>query len=171
MILRPISGNPIDRHDACRMVARIAKAARIFWHIGPHLLRRAVRTNALDAGVPLSDAQILARHAEPRTTQHYDRARGNLIGSLSTSSPLMSPESEPQVSVLLAHRGRPSAVGERDPTVRDIVLFPGQTPVLGVSTSGKRFSPRQTMRTPTRPPVVRDAFAIGEATKPRSSSR
>jgi integrase/recombinase XerD len=33
-------------------------------------------TNALDAGVPLRDAQILARHADP--TEHYDRARGNL---------------------------------------------------------------------------------------------
>ncbi len=35
-------------------------------------------TNALDAGVPLRDAQILARHADPRTTEHYDRDRGNL---------------------------------------------------------------------------------------------
>jgi len=35
-------------------------------------------TNALDAGVPPRDAQILARHADPRTTEHYDRARGNL---------------------------------------------------------------------------------------------
>jgi hypothetical protein len=35
-------------------------------------------TNALDAGVPLRDAQILARHADPRTTEHYDRARANL---------------------------------------------------------------------------------------------
>lgn len=32
----------------------------------------------MDAGVALRDAQILARHADPRTTQHYDRARGNL---------------------------------------------------------------------------------------------
>ena len=30
------------------------------------------------AGVPLRDAQILARHADPRTTEHSDRARGNL---------------------------------------------------------------------------------------------
>jgi hypothetical protein len=29
-------------------------------------------------GKPLRDAQILARHADPRTTEHYDRARGNL---------------------------------------------------------------------------------------------
>jgi integrase/recombinase XerD len=34
--------------------------------------------NALDADVPLRDAQIRARHADPRTTEHYDRARGNL---------------------------------------------------------------------------------------------
>ena len=29
-------------------------------------------------GLPLREAQILARHADPRTTEHYDRARGNL---------------------------------------------------------------------------------------------
>ena len=39
---------------------------------------RAQSPHALDAGVPLRDAQILARHADPRTTEHYDRARGNL---------------------------------------------------------------------------------------------
>src|SRR6185436_15734488 len=44
----------------------------------PHSLRHAAITNALDAGVPLRDAQILARHADPRTIEHYDRARGNL---------------------------------------------------------------------------------------------
>ncbi len=73
-----LSGNPIDRRDAYRMVARIAKAAGIPRHISPHSLRHAAITNALDAGVPLRDAQILARHADPRTTEHYDRARGNL---------------------------------------------------------------------------------------------
>ncbi|MGB3186853.1 MAG: tyrosine-type recombinase/integrase [Ornithinimicrobium sp.] len=78
LVLRPISGKPIDRRDVYRMVARIAKAARIPRHISPHSLRHAAITNALDAGVPLRDAQILARHADPRTTEHYDRARGNL---------------------------------------------------------------------------------------------
>lgn len=43
-----------------------------------HSLRHAAISNALDAGVPLRDAQILARHADPRTTEHYDRALGNL---------------------------------------------------------------------------------------------
>jgi integrase/recombinase XerD len=78
LVLRPMSGNPIDRRDAYRMVTRIARAAGIPRHISPHSLRHAAITNALDAGVPLGDAQILARHADPRTTEHYDRARGNL---------------------------------------------------------------------------------------------
>jgi integrase len=47
-------------------------------HISPHSLRHAAITNGVDAGVPLRDAQILARHADPRTTEHCDRARGNL---------------------------------------------------------------------------------------------
>jgi len=78
LILPPISGRPIDRRDVYRMVARIAKNAGMPRHISPHSLRHAAITNALDAGVPLRDAQILARHADPRTTEHYDRARGNL---------------------------------------------------------------------------------------------
>ena len=78
LVLRPNSGKPIDRRDVYRMVLRIAKVAGIPRHVSPHSLRHAAITNALDAGVPLRDAQILARHADPRTTQHYDRARGNL---------------------------------------------------------------------------------------------
>ncbi|MFS0885456.1 tyrosine-type recombinase/integrase [Aeromicrobium sp. 179-A 4D2 NHS] len=78
LILRPTSGRPVDRRDVYRMVVRIAKVAGIPRHISPHSLRHAAITNALDAGVPLRDAQILARHADPRTTEHYDRARGNL---------------------------------------------------------------------------------------------
>jgi integrase/recombinase XerD len=78
LIRRPTTGNPIDRRDVYRMVQRIARAAGIPRHISPHSLRHAAITNALDAGVPLRDAQILARHADPRTTEQYDRARGNL---------------------------------------------------------------------------------------------
>jgi integrase/recombinase XerD len=70
LVLRPVSGKPIDRRDCYRMVARIAKAAGIPRHISPHSLRHAAITNALDAGVPLRDAQILAPHADPRTTEH-----------------------------------------------------------------------------------------------------
>lgn len=32
----------------------------------------------LDAGVSLRDVQIAARHADPKTTIRYDRARKNL---------------------------------------------------------------------------------------------
>jgi hypothetical protein len=32
----------------------------------------------LDAGVSLRDVQIATRHADPRTTMRYDRARRNL---------------------------------------------------------------------------------------------
>jgi site-specific recombinase XerC len=39
LILRPVSGKPIDRRDAYRRVARIAKAAGIPRHISPHSLR------------------------------------------------------------------------------------------------------------------------------------
>jgi site-specific recombinase XerD len=60
------------------MVVRTARAAGIPRHTSPHSLRHAAITNALDAGVPLRDAQILARHADPRTTEHCDRVRGNL---------------------------------------------------------------------------------------------
>jgi integrase/recombinase XerD len=33
---------------------------------------------SFDAGVDLRDVQIAARHADPRTTMRYDRARQNL---------------------------------------------------------------------------------------------
>ena len=36
------------------------------------------RSYSFDAGVDLRDVQIAARHADPRTTMRYDRARKNL---------------------------------------------------------------------------------------------
>lgn len=38
-------------------------------HISPRSLRHAAITNALDTVVPLRDAQVFARHADPRTTE------------------------------------------------------------------------------------------------------
>jgi integrase len=46
--------------------------------VHPHMLRAAFIMAALDAGVPLRDVQIAARHADPRTTTIYDRQRQNL---------------------------------------------------------------------------------------------
>lgn len=51
--------------DAYRIVTRILKTAQIPRHISPHSQRHAASTNALDAGLPLRDVQILARHATP----------------------------------------------------------------------------------------------------------
>ena len=39
------------------------------------MLRAAFIMAALDAGVPLRDVQVAARHADPRTTTVYDRRR------------------------------------------------------------------------------------------------
>lgn len=39
------------------------------------MLRAAVMMVALDAGVPLRDVQLAARHADPRTTTIHDRRR------------------------------------------------------------------------------------------------
>jgi integrase/recombinase XerD len=72
------SGRRMDRHAATRIVQRVAKAAGITKHLSPHSLRHAFITNALDAGVPLRDVQIAARHADPRTTTRYDRNRNQL---------------------------------------------------------------------------------------------
>ena len=57
---------------------RIARRAGIAKRVGPHTLRHAFITAALDAGVPLRDVQEAASHADPRTTMRYDRARVSL---------------------------------------------------------------------------------------------
>ena len=77
-VLLSRSGRRMDRHAATRIVRRLAKRAHITKHISPHSLRHSFITAALDAGVPLRDVQIAARHADPRTTTRYDRARNNL---------------------------------------------------------------------------------------------
>jgi site-specific recombinase XerD len=71
-------GQRLDRHGATRIVRRAAGRAGIAKPVGPHTLRYAFITAALDAGVPLRDVQEAASHADPRTTMRYDRARGSL---------------------------------------------------------------------------------------------
>lgn len=61
-----------------RRVVAIAKAANISKHLTPHSARRTFITGALDAGVPMRDVQIAARHADPRTTSRYDQRRESL---------------------------------------------------------------------------------------------
>ena len=71
-------GRRLDWHGAARIVRRTARRAGITKPVGPHTLRYAFITAALDAGVPLRDVQEAASHADPRTTIRYDRARGSL---------------------------------------------------------------------------------------------
>jgi integrase/recombinase XerD len=72
------AGSRMNRHAATRIVRRLANRAGITKHISPHSLRHSFITAALDAGVALRDVQIAARHADPRTTTRYDRAKNNL---------------------------------------------------------------------------------------------
>jgi integrase/recombinase XerD len=78
-ILRSRTGHRMDRHCATRRLHALAKVAGVTTaRMHPHMLRHTFVTTMLDAGVDLRDVQIAARHADPRTTMRYDRARNNL---------------------------------------------------------------------------------------------
>lgn len=77
-IFEASNGDRLDRHAAARIVRRVARHAGIAKRVGPHTLRHAFITAALETGVPLRDVQEAASHADPRTTMRYDRARKNL---------------------------------------------------------------------------------------------
>ena len=75
-ILRRRDGERLDRRTAHRWVRSIGKRAGL-GAVHPHMLLAGFIMVALDAGVPLRDVQIAARHADPRTTTVYDRRREN----------------------------------------------------------------------------------------------
>jgi site-specific recombinase XerD len=78
-ILLNSRGTRMDRHAATRRLRRLAETAGVpITRPHPHMLRHTFVTTMLDAGVDLRDVQIAARHADPRTTMRYDRARKNL---------------------------------------------------------------------------------------------
>ena len=58
------SGGRMNRHQAARVVRRLARHAGIDKTISPHSLRHSFITAALDAGVPLRDVQEAASHAD-----------------------------------------------------------------------------------------------------------
>ncbi len=71
--------NPAHRSSTCltcltSLTVRIPYAIRDY----QDQVQIAYVTTMLDAGVDLRDVQIAARHADPRTTMRYDRARNNL---------------------------------------------------------------------------------------------
>ncbi len=73
-ILRRHDGERLDRRTAHRWVRSIGKRAGLS-QVHPHILRAAFIMAALDAGVPLCDVQLAARHSDPRTTTIYDHRR------------------------------------------------------------------------------------------------
>ncbi len=77
------SGSAIAQSTAFREVQRLAALAGIADadRVTPHSLRHTSITGALDAGAPLHEVQDFARHADPRMTQRYNRARRNLANS------------------------------------------------------------------------------------------
>jgi len=78
-ILLNSRGTRMDRHAATRRLRLLAGTAGVqIARTHPHMLRHTFVTTMLDAGVDLRDVQIAARHADPRTTMRYDRARKNL---------------------------------------------------------------------------------------------
>jgi integrase/recombinase XerD len=78
-ILLDSRGARMDRHAATRRLRNLAGVAGV--RIGrthPHMLWHSFVTAMPDAGVDLRDVRIAARHADPRTTMRYDRARNIL---------------------------------------------------------------------------------------------
>ncbi|QDK02789.1 tyrosine integrase [Gordonia phage Squiddly] len=74
-------GSRMTRRSAARVVVRLAKAAAVDgdMNVSPHTLRHGAIANAIDAGIPIRDVQLMARHRDISTTiRIYDRGRFNL---------------------------------------------------------------------------------------------
>lgn len=69
------TGRRADRNTAYKWLATMSRDAGMPEGMHPHTLRHSAVTAALDAGVPLRDAQVFARHSDVRLTQRYDRNR------------------------------------------------------------------------------------------------
>jgi site-specific recombinase XerD len=74
-----------ERRLTTRSLARIVREragealpAEVAARVHPHALRHAFATLALEAGASLRRVQYAMGHADPRTTERYDRARENL---------------------------------------------------------------------------------------------
>jgi site-specific recombinase XerD len=79
-LFRAPDGRPVDRYQVYRFVRRLARAAGLpaADRISPHSFRHAWATMAREHGASLEERQYALGHADPRTTQRYDRARASL---------------------------------------------------------------------------------------------
>ena len=71
---------PFTTQALFQIVRRRVKAALpdLGARVTPHSLRHTFATIALEAGASLRRVQYAMGHADPRTTERYDRARENL---------------------------------------------------------------------------------------------
>ena len=101
----------MDRHCATRRLHQLAETAVVrLPRLHPHLLRHTYVTTMLDAGVDLRDVHIAARHADPRTTMRYDRARKNLDRHPTISSPPTWPSPPKQHQQQQRHSHMPTSI-------------------------------------------------------------
>lgn len=70
---KQLTNRPITGNDAGRIVKRRMKDAGLPKRLSSHSFRVTTITDLLSHGVPLEDVQLLAGHADPRTTRLYDR--------------------------------------------------------------------------------------------------
>jgi integrase/recombinase XerD len=88
-------GRRLDRHGAGRIVRKVARRAGISKNVGPHTLRHAFITAALDAGVPLRDAARRARGRLPRRPAHHDEGMTGPAAAWTGTQPTSSPPTSP----------------------------------------------------------------------------
>jgi integrase len=67
-----------DRHEAARIVRRLARRAGLGKPIGPHSLRHTMVTLAPGCRRAAARRPGRCRHADPPTTRRYDRGRHSL---------------------------------------------------------------------------------------------
>ena len=72
---KKLSARPLSANSMGLMLKRRLKDAVLPPIFSPHSFRVLVVTDLLSQDVPLEDVQYLAGHANPRTTQIYDRRR------------------------------------------------------------------------------------------------
>jgi site-specific recombinase XerD len=70
---RQLTNRSLAADDIARMVQRRLRDAGSALRLSSHSFRVMTITDLLTQGVPLADVQYLAGHADPRTTQLYDR--------------------------------------------------------------------------------------------------
>ena len=68
-----LTGRPMSRVDAWRMIQRRAAGLGVKVRISCHTFRATGITAYLEAGGTLENAQLMAAHESPRTTKLYDR--------------------------------------------------------------------------------------------------